>query len=80
MPCLSGEMCVCGLTDRAGLDQSTVSTHLAVLREAGFVEARRDSALVYYRQTCVCLDGFFRCVEDVLRQNLKRPQAALVGG
>lgn len=43
------ELCVCHLTERLGLAQSTVSKHLGVLRRAGLVVARRSGHWVYYR-------------------------------
>lgn len=72
-----GERCVCEMTDIIQADQSTVSKHLAVLRNAGLIESRREGVMTFYRRTCVCLDDFFACVERVLRQNLKRQQAAI---
>ncbi len=44
-----GELCVCHLETALGLTQSTTSRHLAVLRNAGVVEPRREGAWVYYR-------------------------------
>ncbi len=38
------EQCVCHLTESLGLSQATVSHHLAVLKRAGLVRARRDPA------------------------------------
>ena len=72
------EMCVAELTDLAGADQSTVSKHLAILRNAGLVDARKEGSMTYYRLTCPCLGGFFECIEDVLQDNLKTYRA-LVG-
>ncbi len=74
------EMCVGELAELAGADQSTVSKHLAILRNVGLVAARKDGSTSYYRETCVCLAGFFSCIEKVLRQNLKNHKAALAGG
>jgi len=45
----SGELCVCEITERLELAQSTVSKHLAVLRQAGLVEDRKQGLWVYYR-------------------------------
>lgn len=73
------EMCVCELTALVGADQSTVSKHLAVLRQAGIVEDRRDGVMMFYRLKVRCLRGFWECVESVLKDNLKRQQAALRG-
>ncbi|MBP7460364.1 MAG: winged helix-turn-helix transcriptional regulator [Candidatus Delongbacteria bacterium] len=43
------ERCVCYLIDLLGLAPSTVSRHLAVLKQAGLVAARRDGKWIYYR-------------------------------
>lgn len=43
-----GELCVCELCDALKLTQSTLSTHLQVLRRAGMVSARRDGKWSYY--------------------------------
>jgi len=64
------EMCVSDLTIQVGADQSTVSKHLAILKEVGLVDVRKEGALSYYRVTCGCLDGFFSCMETVLLSDL----------
>ncbi|HNO80306.1 MAG TPA: metalloregulator ArsR/SmtB family transcription factor [Phycisphaerae bacterium] len=71
------ELCVCDLTDLVGADQSTVSKHLAVLKNAGIVADRRDGVMIFYRLKVGCLSGFWKCVEGVLRQNLKEQQAVM---
>ena len=71
------ERCVCELTDLVGVDQSTVSKHLAVLKQAGIVEDRKDGSKAFYRLKTKCLQGIWECVESVLEQNLKEHQAAL---
>lgn len=71
------ERCVCELTDLVGADQSTVSKHLAVLRNAGLVEDRREGTMSYYRIRVCCLAGFWQCVEGVLAEDLKVRRAAL---
>ncbi len=43
-----GETCVCDLVETLGLPQPTVSRHLAVLRRAGLVRARRDGLWMWY--------------------------------
>jgi ArsR family transcriptional regulator len=72
-----GERCVCELTELVGADQSTVSKHLTVLKQAGIVEDRKDRTKVFYRLKTKCLQGIWECVEGVLEQNLKEQQAAL---
>ena len=44
-----GETCVCELTDTLGVVQPKVSRHLAHLKRAGLVEARRDGKWMHYR-------------------------------
>jgi ArsR family transcriptional regulator len=44
-----GEACVCNLMRPVGLSQPTVSHHLRVLHEAGFLDRERRGVRVYYR-------------------------------
>ena len=44
-----GELCVCHIHDSLGVSQPTASRHLAYLRKAGLVEARRDGVWMHYR-------------------------------
>lgn len=44
-----GEAIVRDLTARFDISQPAVSQHLAVLRDAGLVEGRREGRLVHYR-------------------------------
>lgn len=44
-----GEVTVKDLTARFDISQPAVSQHLATLREAGLVNARRDGRCIYYR-------------------------------
>jgi len=44
-----GELCVCDLMAALDLPQSTVSRHLATLRNADLVEDRRQGVWMYYR-------------------------------
>lgn len=71
------EQCVCDLTELVGSDQSTVSKHLAILREAGLIEGRKEGSMTFYRVKVGCLEGFFSCLESVLRENLRTQRAAV---
>ncbi|MGP1310507.1 MAG: ArsR/SmtB family transcription factor, partial [Phycisphaerales bacterium] len=46
---LAEDVCVCQLIELVGLAPSTVSRHLAILRDAGLLEPRRDGKWIYYR-------------------------------
>lgn len=70
-----GEMCVCEIIKKVGSSQSTVSKHLAVLKDAGVVDARKDGLMVFYQVRTPCVREFFRCIDRVLQEDLKRKQA-----
>jgi len=67
-----GERCVCELTEMIGSDVSTVSKHLAVLREAGLVLDDRRGVQVFYRLRVPCILNFFGCVEAVLEETSRQ--------
>lgn len=73
----AGEKCVCELTELVGADQSTVSKHLAILKQAGIVADRKEGVMTFYRMKIHCLQGFWSCVESVLKENLKDQQEAI---
>lgn len=69
------EICVCDLTQLVGADQSTVSKHLAILKQAGLVEDRKNGVMVYYRVKVCCLGNFWKCLETVMAENLRAQKA-----
>jgi ArsR family transcriptional regulator len=46
---LRGELCVCDIVGVLDVPQPTASRHLAYLRRAGLVEARKEGLWHYYR-------------------------------
>ncbi len=60
-----GELSVGDLTEEIGADISTVSKHLAVLREVGLVADRREGQTVLYSLACPCILDFLQCVDAV---------------
>lgn len=62
---LSGEVCVCDIHDSLGLPQPKVSRHLAYLRRAGLVEARKDGLWVHYRRATLA-DPVMQAVLDAV--------------
>ncbi|HKI51485.1 MAG TPA: metalloregulator ArsR/SmtB family transcription factor [Geothermobacteraceae bacterium] len=63
------ERCVCALTEQIGVDVSTVSKHLSVLKQAGIVIDDKRGNQVFYRLRVPCILNFFGCVESVLESN-----------
>jgi len=58
----AGELCVCELCDALNLTQSTLSTHLQVIREADLVTTRKVGKWNYYAiapQAKCLLDSLF---------------------
>jgi len=70
-----GECCVCELTALVGADVSTVSRHLAVLREAGIVADERRGSQVFYRIAAPGALGLLRGADEVALRALERDAA-----
>lgn len=52
-----GETCVCDLTEPLGLSQSTVSHHLKVLLDAGYLSRSKRGTWAYFRIVPGSLDS-----------------------
>lgn len=74
-----GEKCVCELVAMLDLDNSTVSKHLTVLRNAGVLADEKRGNNVYFRIRMECVIGFFSCVRKAL-ESQAREQLAVVAG
>ncbi len=64
------ELCVCELCDALEITQSTISTHLRLIREAGLVRTRKAGKWIYYapepaRQAL--LESVFQCFATELQ-------------
>jgi ArsR family transcriptional regulator len=60
------ERCVQDITAMIGVDISTVSKHLAILKRAGIVRDEKRGSQVYYYLRTPCVTLFFSCIESVL--------------
>lgn len=72
-----GERCVCEFVEAIDADYSTISKHLAILKQAGIVEDDKRGKQVFYRLKVPCVLKFMTCVEAVIRSEAKT-QAALL--
>lgn len=61
-----GERCVCEIDATIDADMSTVSRHLAVLRNVGILSSDKRGNQVFYRLECPCITSFYGCVESVI--------------
>ncbi len=64
-----GEHCVCHMEAHLGLRQSYISQQLAVLREAGLIQDRRDGWNVYYRVADPQIYAVLDAVQQVLGES-----------
>jgi len=60
-----GEVSVGQLNQRIKLSQSALSQHLAVLREQGLVQTRRESQTIYYRLQDTAAMNIIALLHDV---------------
>lgn len=57
-----GERCVCEFVDAVGVDFSTISRHLSILKEAGVLADEKRGKQVFYRLARPCILGVLRCL------------------
>jgi ArsR family transcriptional regulator len=72
-----GQRCVCELTEMIGADMSTVSRHLAILKNAGIVGDEKQGSQVFYHLTMGCARNFLQCVDSLLREMQQEQQRLL---
>src|SRR3954468_10524005 len=72
---LAGEVCVCDLHDTLGIPQPKASRHLAYLRSAGLVDARKEGQWVHYRLS-ESTDPLLGVIRDAVTHALGHVEAA----
>ncbi len=75
-----GECCVCEIVDGVGADFSTISKHLAVLKQAGIVADEKRGKQVFYRLKCPCIMDFVHCIENVVINGAEEQHQVLCCG
>jgi len=73
-----GAVCACNFTDCCGIGQPTLSHHLRVLREAGWVATERRGTWIYYSLRPEAA-ARFRELAGEMRTTAAKPAAALGG-
>jgi len=63
-----GEVCVCELTQAVRESQPKMSRHLAFMREAGVVKARRQGTWMHYRIDPDAPDWARKIIDSTFRQ------------
>jgi ArsR family transcriptional regulator len=72
-----GEMTVSDLSAALGISAPSVSQHLAVMRDKGVVETRREGKRVYYRLDNPKTLEACRLMRQVLLEHLERSRVLL---
>lgn len=63
-----GERCVGELQEMVGNDMSTVSKHLAILKQAGLIRDERRGKYIFYTLVCPCIVDTFHCIGNKLQE------------
>ena len=71
------EVSVGRLVQELGVEQSSLSRHLAILRDLGVLEARQDRASVFYTLQDHDIFEVLRPIAELLRKKLKKSQKLL---
>ena len=69
-------MCVCEMTHILGFAQSSVSRHLGILRDAGFINADKDGLWVNYSLVSSTDDALATIITGLRRWGNDDPQIA----
>jgi ArsR family transcriptional regulator len=70
----NGECCVQDLETQLGAEQSNLSRHLALLKQAGIIDCRKEGLFVYYFLMIPCINNFFSCVNQVITKKIEKHQ------
>ncbi|TZE82283.1 ArsR/SmtB family transcription factor [Calorimonas adulescens] len=74
------EKCVCEIMEELGLEQSTVSKHLSILKSVGIIDSRKDGLKVLYHLNAPCMVSFFGCIDNILSRDIERRMYQLERG
>lgn len=72
-----GARWVCELVETVQAERTSISKHLAILKQAGILQDRQEGLKVFYSLACPCVNNFLVCVEGAIKSNLKVHQDAL---
>ena len=75
-----GERCLCELQPRFRMNKSTLSRHVAELKNVGIVGERREGVRGYLRLLTPCILSMFDCTLRVIRAEAERQADVAKGG
>ena len=75
-----GERCVCELQPLFPMNKSTLTRHVAELKNVGIVGERREGVRCYLRLLTPCVLSMFDCTMRVIRAEAERQADVAKGG
>ena len=72
------ELSVGDLTEAVGVDVSTVSKHLSLLKQSGLLLNRKEGNRVLYSLLCPCIMEFIHCIDDVIYQDAEKGLSCVI--
>lgn len=73
----SGEKTVSEIIDLIKEEQSNVSKSLSILKNQNIVQDKKIGLNVYYSLKCGCINDFFNCLDNLIKENLRHNQNLL---
>jgi len=74
-----GELPFSELKEKFPFDKSTISKHLAILRDVGIVSSRRQGLDMVYKLEIPCALDFLECATRVLEESIEKQCSCLWG-
>ena len=74
-----GERCMCELLPLFNISKSTLSRHIAALRQVGIIAERREGARSFLKLQTPCIMQIFDCAMAVIRAEAKEKTKWLSG-
>jgi ArsR family transcriptional regulator len=72
-----GEVCVCEIAERIGVERSNTSRHLAIMHKAGVVKTRKEGLQVFYSLRTPCVMNILQCATQAIEQDVAERSKAL---
>ncbi len=65
-----GEKCVCEIVEQVGVDISTISKHLAIMKKVRLVDSEKRGLKIFYKLVCPCVSDLFNCL--ILKEKIDK--------
>lgn len=72
------KLCVGEITQSVGVDISTISKHLSILRNVGIIDFEKQGKSAQYYLKTPCVLNFFTCMRDIQKSNINETTRGIV--